>query len=178
MLVKMIFSGFGGQGVIMMGYLFAMAGMYDEKNVTCLPSYGAEVRGGTANCTVVISSEEIASPVASEPDFAVFMNQPSLIRFQNQIQSGGTVFLNSSMIETKPIRGDIEIFEIPLNELARQIKSDKVMNIIMLGALIKKTGLVSLATMTRALKETFGQKNPSVFKLNESALLLGYRYLE
>ncbi|MBM4338966.1 MAG: 2-oxoacid:ferredoxin oxidoreductase subunit gamma [Deltaproteobacteria bacterium] len=176
--VKMIFSGFGGQGVIMMGYLFAMAGMYEEKNVTCLPSYGAEVRGGTANCTVVISSEEIASPVASEPDFAVFMNQPSLIRFQNQIQSGGTVFLNSSMIETKPIRGDIEIFEIPLNELAKQIKSDKVMNIIMIGALIKKTGLVSLGTMTRALKETFGQKNPSVFKLNESALMLGYNYLQ
>jgi len=176
--VKMIFSGFGGQGVIMMGYLFAMAGMYEGKNVTCLPSYGAEVRGGTANCTVVISSEEIASPVASEPDFAVFMNQPSLIRFQNQIQSGGTVFLNSSMIETKPIRGDIEIFEIPLNELARQVKSDKVMNIIMLGALIKKSGLVSLETMTRALKETFVQKNPSVFKLNESALLLGYHYLE
>jgi 2-oxoglutarate ferredoxin oxidoreductase subunit gamma len=178
MLVKMIFSGFGGQGVIMMGYLFAMAGMYEEKNVTCLPSYGAEVRGGTANCTVVISSEEIASPVASEPDFAVFMNQPSLIRFQNQIQSGGTVFLNSSMIETKPIRGDIEIFEIPLNELAKQIKSDKVMNIIMLGALIKKTGLVSLGTMTHALKETFGHKNPSVFKLNESALMLGYHYLK
>lgn len=178
MLVKLIFSGFGGQGVIMMGYLFAMAGMYEEKNVTCLPSYGAEVRGGTANCTVVISSEEIASPVASEPDFAVFMNQPSLIRFQNQIQSGGTVFLNSSMIETKPIRGDIEIFEIPLNELAKKVKSDKVINIIMLGALIKKTGLVSLENMTRALKETFGQKNPSVFKLNESALLLGYHYLE
>jgi 2-oxoglutarate ferredoxin oxidoreductase subunit gamma len=174
----MIFSGFGGQGVIMMGYLFAMAGMYEEKNVTCLPSYGAEVRGGTANCTVVVSSEEIASPVASEPDFAVFMNQPSLIRFQNQIQSGGTVFLNSSMIETKPIRGDIEIFEIPLNDLAKQIKSDKVMNIIMLGALIKKTGLVSLGTMTRALKETFGHKNPSVFKLNESALMLGYNYLQ
>ena len=174
----MIFSGFGGQGVIMMGYLFAMAGMYEEKNVTCLPSYGAEVRGGTANCTVVISSEEIASPVASEPDFAVFMNQPSLIRFQNQIQSGGTVFLNSSMIETKPIRGDIEIFEIPLNELAKQIKSDKVMNIIMLGALIKKTGLVSLGTMTHAFKEIFGHKNPSVFKLNESALMLGYHYLK
>ncbi len=178
MLVKMIFSGFGGQGVIMMGYLFAMAGMYDEKNVTCLPSYGAEVRGGTANCTVVLATEEIASPVASEPDIAVFMNQPSLIRFQNQIQSGGMVFLNSSMIEAKPIRGDIQIFEIPLNELAKQLKSDKVLNIIMLGALIKKTGLVSLQNMTRALKEAFGQKNPSVYKLNESALMLGYRYLE
>jgi 2-oxoglutarate ferredoxin oxidoreductase subunit gamma len=98
MLIKTIFSGFGGQGVIMMGYLLATAGMYEEKNVTCLPSYGAEVRGGTANCTVVVSTEEIASPVASEPEFAVLMNNPSLFRFQNQVQSGGTIFLNSSMI--------------------------------------------------------------------------------
>jgi 2-oxoglutarate ferredoxin oxidoreductase subunit gamma len=178
MIIKTVFSGFGGQGVIMMGYLLATAGMVEGKNVTCLPSYGAEVRGGTANCTVVVSTEEIASPVASEPEYAVLMNNPSLIRFQNQVQSGGTIFLNSSMIETKPIRGDIEIFEIPLNELAKQIKSDKVMNIIMLGALINKTGLVSFETMTRALKETFGHKNPTVFKLNESALLLGYHYLE
>ena len=101
MLIKTVFSGFGGQGVIMMGYLLAMAGMYEEKNVTCLPSYGAEVRGGTANCTVVISTEEIASPVASEPEFAVLMNNPALLLYQNQVQSGGTIFLNSSMIESK-----------------------------------------------------------------------------
>ena len=109
MLIKTIFSGFGGQGVIMMGYLLAVAGMYEDKNVTCLPSYGAEVRGGTANCTVVIADEEIASPVASEPEFAVLMNNPSLFRFQNQVQSGGTLFLNSSMIESRPVRGDLDL---------------------------------------------------------------------
>ncbi len=103
-----------------MGYLLAVAGMYEEKNVTCLPSYGAEVRGGTANCTVVISSEEIASPVASEPDFAVLMNNPSLFRFQNQVQSGAILFLNSSMIESRPVRGDLEIVEIPANDLAKK----------------------------------------------------------
>jgi 2-oxoglutarate ferredoxin oxidoreductase subunit gamma len=177
MLIKTIFSGFGGQGVILMGYLLAMAGMYEEKTVTCLPSYGAEVRGGTANCTVVISTEEIASPVASEPDYAVFMNHPSLSRFQNQVQSGGTIFLNSSMIESKPIRGDLEIFEIPVNDLAKQLQDSKVANMIMLGAFIKKTGLVSLETMTRVLKDIFGNKNPAIFKLNKSALLLGYNYL-
>lgn len=177
MLIKTIFSGFGGQGVILMGYLLAMAGMYEEKTVTCLPSYGAEVRGGTANCTVVISTEEIASPVASEPDYAVFMNHPSLSRFQNQVQSGGTIFLNSSMIESKPIRGDLEIFEIPANDLAKQLQDSKVANMIMLGAFIKKTGLVSLETMTRVLKDIFGNKNPAIFKLNKSALLLGYNYL-
>jgi 2-oxoglutarate ferredoxin oxidoreductase subunit gamma len=178
MLTKTVFSGFGGQGVIVMGYLLAMAGMYEEKNVTCLPSYGAEVRGGTANCTVVISTEEIASPVASEPEFAVLMNNPSLFRFQNQVQSGGTIFLNSSMIESRPIRGDLEIYEIPVNELAKQLPGNKVSNMIMLGAFIKKAGLVSLDTMVHAIKDTFGSKNPAIFKLNKAALQLGYDYLE
>jgi 2-oxoglutarate ferredoxin oxidoreductase subunit gamma len=141
-------------------------------------SYGAEVRGGTANCTVVISSEEIASPVASEPDYAVFMNYPSLFRFQNQIQSGGTIFLNSSMIESRPIRGDLEIYEIPVNDLAKQLKADKVTNMIMLGAFIKKSGVVSLETMNHVLKDTFGNRNPAILKLNKSALQLGYNYLE
>ena len=162
----------------MMGYLLAISGMYEEKNVTCLPSYGAEVRGGTANCTVVISSEEIASPVASEPEFAVLMNNPSLFRFQNQVQSGGTIFLNSSMIESKPIRGDLEIYEIPVNDLAKQFPGNKVSNMIMLGAFTKKTGLVSLETTIRAIKDTFGSRNPAIFKSNKAALLLGYDYLE
>jgi 2-oxoglutarate ferredoxin oxidoreductase subunit gamma len=178
MLIKTIFSGFGGQGVIMMGYLLATGGMVEGKNVTCLPSYGAEVRGGTANCTVVLSTEEIASPVASEPEFAVLMNNPSLFRFQNQVQSGGTIFLNSSMIESRPIRGDLEIFEIPVNDLAKQLKTNKVTNMIMLGAFIKKSGLVSLETMNHVLKDTFGSRNPAILKSNKSALLLGYKYLE
>ncbi len=178
MLVKTVFSGFGGQGVIVMGYLLAMAGMYEEKNVTCLPSYGAEVRGGTANCTVVISTEEIASPVASEPEYAVLMNSPSLFRYQNEIQSGGTIFLNSSMIESKPIRGDLEIYEIPVNDLVKQFPGNKVSNMIMLGAFIKKAGLVSFDTMTLAIKEAFGSKNSAVLKLNKSALQLGYDYLK
>ena len=178
MLIKTVFSGFGGQGVIMMGYLLAVAGMYEEKNVTCLPSYGAEVRGGTANCTVVISTEEIASPVASEPEFAVLMNNPSLFRFQNQVQSGGTIFLNSSMIESRPVRGDLDIFEIPVNELAKKIPGNKAANMIMLGAFIKKSDLVSLDAMGRVLKDTFGNRNPAVLKSNRSALQLGYDYLE
>jgi len=178
MLIKTIFSGFGGQGVIMMGYLLATAGMYEEKNVTCLPSYGAEVRGGTANCTVVISTEEIASPVASEPEFAVLMNNPSLFRFQNQVQSGGIILLNSSMIESRPIRGDLEIFEIPINDLAKKFPGNKVANMIMLGAFVKKSGLVSLDTMARVLKDTFGNRNPAVLKSNKSAMQLGYDFLE
>jgi 2-oxoglutarate ferredoxin oxidoreductase subunit gamma len=170
MLIKTVFSGFGGQGVIMMGYLLAIAGMYEEKNVTCLPSYGAEVRGGTANCTVVISTEEIASPVASD--------SPSLFRFQNQVQSGGTIFLNSSMIESRPVRGDLEIFEVPVNDLAKECLGRKVANMIMLGAFVKKSGLASLDTMLHVVKDTFGDRNPGIFKSNKTALQLGFDYLK
>ncbi len=178
MLIKAVFSGFGGQGVIMMGYFLATAGMYEGKNVTCLPSYGAEVRGGTANCTVAISTEEIASPVASEPDFAVFMNNPALLLFQNQVQSGGTIFLNSSMIDSRPIRGDLEIFEIPVNDLVKPLHEDRVANMVMLGAFIKKSALVSLETIYHVLKDTFTNRNPAIIKLNKQALLVGYDYLE
>ena len=178
MLIKTVFSGFGGQGIVMMGYLLATAGMVEDKNVTCLPSYGAEVRGGTANCTVVISTEEIASPVASEPEYAVLMNNPSLIRFQNQVQSGGTILLNSSMIEARPIRGDLDIVQVPASDLAKQLGQDKVTNMVMLGALIKKSGMVSVETLVRVLKDTFSSRNPGIVKLNKSALMVGYDYLE
>ncbi len=177
MLIKTVFSGFGGQGIILMGYLLATGGMYEGKNVTCLPSYGAEVRGGTANCTVVISNEEIASPVASEPDYAVVMNTPSMLRFQNQVQTGGILFINSSLIEIRPIRGDLEIVEVPLNELSKQLGGNKATNMIMLGAFVRKTGLVSFETMVNVIKDTFGNR-PGVFKLNRSALSIGYEYLE
>src|SRR5512136_1824699 len=99
MLIKTVFAGFGGQGVLSMGLGLAQAAMVEGKHVTYLPSYGVEVRGGTANCTVVISDEEIASPVASAPEFVIAMNQPSLVRFQNQVQSGGILFFNSSLIK-------------------------------------------------------------------------------
>ena len=113
MLIKSIFAGFGGQGVLSIGLNLAQAAMQEGKNVTYLPSYGAEVRGGTANCTVAVSDEEIASPVASSPDFVVAMNQPSVVRFQNQIQSGGVLFTNSSLVEIEITRGDIDIVKVP-----------------------------------------------------------------
>lgn len=178
MLTKTVFSGFGGQGVIMMGYLLATAGMHEGRNVTCLPSYGAQVRGGVANSTVVISDEEIASPVASEPEFAVLMNHPALFQYQNQVQSGGTLFLNSSMIEARPMRGDVMIVEVPVNDLARQLRDDRVINMIMLGAFIKKTGVISLETVARAINDTFANRNPAVLELNTSALQLGYDYFK
>jgi len=176
MLVKTIFSGFGGQGVLSMGYIFAYAAMADGRNVTYLPSYGAEVRGGTANCTIAISDDEIASPVASSPEFIVVMNNPSLLRFQNIVQSGGIIFLNANMIDARPIRGDIELFEIPVIDLAKRVGSERVVNMVMLGFFVKKTGLVSREGVEKALEDTFSPKGKALVALNRKAFIEGHDY--
>ena len=173
MLIKTIFAGFGGQGVLSMGLNLAQAAMLEGKNVTYLPSYGAEVRGGTANCTVAISDEEIASPVASSPDFIVAMNQPSLVRFQNQIQSGGLFFINSSLVEAEISRGDIDIVEVPASSIAEDLGSPKSANMVMLGALTKKSNLVSLSSVIEALRNTLKNKQ-KLIAINKKALLAGY----
>ena len=173
MLIKSIFAGFGGQGVLSMGLNVAQAAMIEDKNVTYLPSYGAEVRGGTANCTVAISDEEIASPVASSPEFVVAMNQPSLIRFQNQIESGGVVFINSSLIEAEITRGDVEIVKVPANKIAEELGSPRSANMVMLGAFTKRSNLVSINTLVEVVRSTMENKG-KLFALNKKALLTGY----
>ena len=144
MLIKTIFSGFGGQGVLSMGNTLANAAMLQGKYVTYLPSYGAEVRGGTANCTVSIGDEEIASPVASEPDFVVSMNQPSFLKFQSTLQTGGLILVNSSLVNVTAARGDIEVIEVPTSGLAEKLGSVRAANMVLLGAFIKVSNLVSL----------------------------------
>ena len=173
MLVKTIISGFGGQGVISMGLSLAQAAMEEGKFVTYLPSYGAEVRGGTANCTVAISDEEIASPIASSPDFIIAMNQPSLVRFQNQMRSGGTLFLNSSLIEADTTRDDVEVFRIPADDIAKELGSPKSANMVILGAFIRRSDLISLASTIEGLKHTL-KKKQKLIAINEKALDAGY----
>jgi len=173
MLIKTIFAGFGGQGVLSMGLSLTQAAMLEGKSVTYLPSYGAEVRGGTANCTVAISDEEIASPVASSPEFVVAMNQPSVVRFQNQIQSGGILFINSSLVEIEVKRGDVNIVKVPASSIAEKMGSPKSANMVMLGALIKKTNLVSLSSIIAGLSDTLKGKQKLV-AINEKALNAGY----
>jgi len=173
MLIKTIFAGFGGQGVLSIGLNLAQAAMLEGKNVTYLPSYGAEVRGGTANCTVAISDEEIASPVASSPEFVVAMNQPSLVRFQNQIQSGGLLFVNSSLTETEISRGDIDVVSVPANSIAEKLGAPKSANMVMLGAFIKKSNLVSLSSIIEGLKTILKNKQ-NLIAVNKEALTVGY----
>jgi 2-oxoglutarate ferredoxin oxidoreductase subunit gamma len=173
MLIKTVFAGFGGQGVLSMGLSLAQAAMLEGKNVTYLPSYGAEVRGGTANCTVAVSDEEIASPVASSPVFVVAMNEPSLVRFQNQIQSGGVLFINSSLIEAEILRGDIETIRVPANSIAEELGSPKSANMVMLGAFTKKSNLVSITSVIEELKSTL-KKKQKLIAINQKALMAGY----
>ena len=156
-----------------MGVNLAEAAMHEGKNVTYLPAYGAEVRGGTANCTVAIADEEIASPVASSPDFVVAMNQPSVVRFQNQVQSGGVLFFNSSLVEAEVSRGDIEIIGVPASRIAEELNSPRSANMVILGAFIRKTNLVSINTLIEGLESTF-KKKAKLISINKKILMAGY----
>jgi len=173
MLIKALIAGFGGQGVLSMGLNLAQAAMLEGKNITYLPAYGAEVRGGTANCTVAISDEEIASPVASSPEFVIAMNQPSAVKFQHHIQSGGLFFLNSSLVQAEIMRGDIEIVRVPANKIAEDLGSPKAANMVMLGAFTRKSGLVNLSSVIEALRGVLASKK-KLIEINEKALNTGF----
>ena len=170
MTTKTIFSGFGGQGVLSMGFTLANAAMLEGRYVTYLPSYGVEVRGGTANCTVVVSDEEIASPVASEPEVVVAMNQPSFNRFQNILQAGGLMCVNASLVNASSVRSDIEVLSIPTSELAEKLGTIKVANMIMLGVLIRASNIISFDAMIKNLAELLGEGKSKLIKLNREAL--------
>jgi 2-oxoglutarate ferredoxin oxidoreductase subunit gamma len=174
MQVKIIFAGFGGQGVLMMGYSYAHAAMNEGFFVTYLPSYGAEVRGGSANCTVAVSDEEIASPIASEPDHLVIMNKPSLFTFQNRVAHNGTIFMNSSIIDVRPTRDDVTIFEIPLAEMAASLGNPRGQNIIMIGAFIKQTGIISPEAYLNGLEQRLKGKKSAAMEGNRKAFMAGY----
>ena len=178
MLTKTIFSGFGGQGVLSIGFTVANAAMFEGKYVTYLPSYGVEVRGGTANCTVVVSDEEIASPVASDPEFIVAMNQPSFARFQSILQSGGLLCVNSSIVDASSVRGDIEVLAVPTSELAEKLGTIKVANMVMLGAFVKASSIISFEFLIKNLTGILGEGKSKLIKLNKDALELGYNYVK
>ena len=174
MLIKSLFAGFGGQGVLMMGYSLAHAAMNEGYHTTYLPAYGAEVRGGTANCTVAISDEEIASPVASAPDYLVIMNTPSLYTFQNRAAQGGTIFLNSSIIDARPTRKEVGILEIPAGEIAEKMGDPRVANVVVLGAFIRKTGLISPEGYLKSLRKIMVERKKAIMEINRKAFAAGF----
>ena len=178
MIVKTIFSGFGGQGVLMMGISLANSAMNKGYHVTYLPAYGAEMRGGIANCTVAVGDEEIASPVASEPNYLIVMNAPSLFSFQNRVTSGGTIFLNSSIINDRPNRQDVKVFCVPCADMALELGNSRVANIIMMGAFIKKSGVVSPDIYLKSLESIMGSKKKSFAEVNRKAFAVGFDYVK
>jgi 2-oxoglutarate ferredoxin oxidoreductase subunit gamma len=173
--IKIFFAGFGGQGVLAMGHILAHAGMVEDRYVTYLPAYGAEVRGGTANCTVALGDEEIASPVASEPEILVAMNGPSLTRFVGRVSAGGFLFYNSTLSEWKPTRLDLEVVPVPATELATEVGMPKASNLVMLGAVCGRYSLVKPESMRKAIGIMFASK-PKVIDSNVRAFDKGLEF--
>jgi 2-oxoglutarate ferredoxin oxidoreductase subunit gamma len=170
---KMFFSGFGGQGVLMIGRNIAYAAMLEGKEVTFLPSYGPEMRGGTANCTVIVSDKMISSPLIYEADLVCVMNLPSLIKFERMVKPDKFLFINSSIISQSATRSDIQIAYVNANEIAKNLGNEKAANMVMLGAIVKKTGVVSFDSIEHVMEKTFAGKKQSVIELNRNALHAG-----
>lgn len=171
---KVICAGFGGQGVMSMGQLLAYAGMLEGKNVSWLPSYGPEMRGGTANCSVIVADTEIGSPVISnDADVAIIMNLPSLTKFQKDVKPGGKLFVNKSLITEKVERDDIEVHYIDANAIAAQIGNSRAANLVMLGAVLGTQPIVGSESVLEAFKKVFGPSKEKFIPLNREALQQG-----
>lgn len=173
MLQEILIAGFGGQGVLSTGQLLAYAGMIENKQVAWIPSYGPEMRGGTANCGITISDEPISSPLVTEPTTLIVMNRPSLDKFEKSVVPGGLILINSSLVDQKVKREDIQVMEIPANQIAEELGNIKVANNIILGVLIELTGVVSLEAVVESLKKVLPARRHNLIPVNQQALEKG-----
>jgi len=165
----MFFAGSGGQGILLMGQMVCSAAMLEDKEATFFPSYGPEMRGGTANCTVVVSDKTISCPLIFESDCLVAMTLPSLLKFEPTLKPGGTLLINKSIIHQAPSRDDITVYEVPVNDLAGELGNPRVGNVIMLGAFARTTNIVSPDAVEKAISEYFGAKSASLLDLELKA---------
>ena len=168
-----LIAGFGGQGIVFAGRLLAYTGLKEGKEVVYFPSYGAEMRGGTANCTVIISDSPIASPIISHPQNAIMMSQPSYLIFLPRIKIGGRVLINTSLVKDELSREDVEIIKVPANEMAEEIATLRIANMVALGAWVKKSGIVSIETLIQSLKEVISKDKLDLLSLDKKALREG-----
>ena len=167
-------AGFGGQGVVSAGILLAQAGVENKLNASWLPSYGPEMRGGTANCSVVVSDGEVYTPIVSVPDTVIVMNEPSLPKFEPMLKKGGLLILNSSLINSRPTRTDIRVVCVPCNQIAEKVGMARVANLVALGAFVKATGAVALESVSHAMKKVYKRAKPEMLELNNKALQAGF----
>lgn len=169
-----LFAGFGGQGILFAGKLLAYKGLMNGENVSWLPSYGPEMRGGTASCGVVISDSEIATPIVLHPDILIAMNLPSLDRYEKDVQQGGTIYVDSSLIERKVERDDVTVHYIPATLLASQKGLDGLANMIIMGNILKNEGTpITDEAVEKALGKCISARHADMLKFNRDALILG-----
>lgn len=173
---QIIFAGFGGQGILFSGKFLAYNGLIAEKNVSWLPSYGPEMRGGTANCSVIISDTPVGSPIVSKPDMLVVMNNPSLEKYENEVIPGGKIFVDSALIDRKVERTDVEVFYVPATKMAGDEGIPTLANMILVGKLLKESGMFDFSHVDAVLDKIVSAKHRELKDLNHKALSLGYDY--
>jgi 2-oxoglutarate ferredoxin oxidoreductase subunit gamma len=170
---EIVIAGFGGQGVLFAGQLLAYAGLAEGRQVTWIPSYGPEMRGGTAHCTVIISDEEIGSPLVSSPTAAVVLNTPSLERYGPLLRPGGVLIVDGALITERAERTDIQEIDLPAKDIAVRLGFPQIANVVLLGALIMATGVVKRETVEQMLEEHLGESHRAALEANLEALRLG-----
>ena len=170
---QMLFSGFGGQGILFAGKFIAYKGLMEDKQVSWLPSYGPEMRGGTASCSVIVSDEPVGSPIVSNPDILIAMNLPSLDKFESTVVPGGMIFADSTLIERKVTRDDVKVFYIPATQLASDNGMPTLANMIIVGKVLKEIGDYNEENITAALKKVISAKRADMLEINLGAMRLG-----
>ena len=173
---NILIAGFGGQGVLFAGKFLAYKGMLEGKQISWLPSYGPEMRGGTANCSVIISDDPVGAPIVSNPDVLIAMNLPSLDKYEKDVVSGGTIFVDSTLIGRKVERTDVNVFYVPSTKLAQEIGAPKLSNMILMGKVIKEAGAVSYENLEDGLKKVVPAKHADMFDINLKAIETGYNF--
>lgn len=173
---QILIAGFGGQGILFSGKFLAYEGLIDNKEVSWLPSYGPEMRGGTANCSIIISDTKIGSPIVDHPDVLIAMNAPSFDKYVNEVNSGGQIFVDSSLIEKKCQRTDVEAYYIPATKIAYDENLTGLANMIILGMFIKKSGIIPQENIEKAMQKVVSAKKQELFGLNMKAVKIGYDY--
>ena len=171
--MQILLAGFGGQGVLFAGKFLATKGLIEEKNVSWLPSYGPEMRGGTANCSVIISDEPVGSPIVSDPDCLIAMNLPSLKRYENSVVPGGMIILDSTLIDERAQRDDVSVFYVPATKMAKDEGFATLANMILCGKLIKECSDLSFKNTEDALKKVIPTRKANLLDINLKALRLG-----
>ena len=174
---QILIAGFGGQGILFSGKFLAYEGLLDGKNVTWLPSYGPEMRGGTANCSIIISDTQIGSPIVDKPDALIAMNAPSYDKYINEVKPGGQVFVDSSLIDKKCDRDDIEVYYIPATKIASDEALKGLANMIMIGLFVKKSGIMTIDKVETTMAKLISGKKANMLESNMKAVKIGYDYV-